>query len=206
MKNFKTFVEEKEDNLLEEELLLEDPLTLAGAILGYSLVGLLLGWSGALIIQGYSKLANKAVAGIKRIAKRAGNKNIDSTDVRKKVYELKADPKTMMMKEKQDKEYAENKEKFKGVFEAIQSKDPSKTANELKKVRAEQRLKNRLVILEATKVFGEPPLHYGNTGNMTYMFIKKVLGMKTAQAASYSVKRALKNKGIDLVKDIEGDM
>jgi hypothetical protein len=206
MKDFKTFVEEKEDNLFEEELLLEDPLTLAGAILGYSLVGLLLGWSGALIVQGYSKLANKAVAGIKRIAKRAGNKNIDSSDVRKKVYELKADPKTMMMKEKQDKEYAENKEKFKDVFEAIQKKDPSKTANELKKVRAEQRLKNRLVILEATKVFGEPPLHYGNTGNMTYMFIKKVLGMKTAQAASYSVKRALKNKGIDLVKDIEGDM
>jgi len=203
MKSFKEYYELREEAEYAEQMLNEDPLTIAASVLGYALVGLALGWGGALIVQGYSKLANKTIQGIRKAIRKITGKDKSAGEVNKAVRELKTDNKTKIQKEKQDDERKKYINDFNEVFKAIEEKDAAKTKEALKGVKVDPKVVNRMVILEATKVFGEPPLHYGNTGNETYLFIKKVLGMKPAQAASFVVKEAFKNLGTDLVQDVE---
>lgn len=203
MESFKEYYELREEAKYAEQMLNEDPLTIAASVLGYALVGLALGWGGALIVQGYSKLANKTIQGIRKAIRKITGKDKSAGEVNKAVRELKTDNKTKIQKEKQDDERKKYINDFNEVFKAIEEKDAAKTKEALKGVKVDPKVVNRMVILEATKVFGEPPLHYGNTGNETYLFIKKVLGMKPAQAASFVVKEAFKNLGTDLVQDVE---
>ena len=184
-------------------MLNEEPLTIAASILGYAIAGLALGWGGALVVQGYTKLASKAVNGIKKAYRKITGKNKSTSEITSAIKELKTDNKVRIKKDKQDTERKDNLAIFSDTFKAIEEKDASATKDALKEVKADPKLVNRMVILEATKVFGEPPLHYGNTGNETYLFVKKVLGMKVAQAASFVVKESFKNLGTELVQDIE---
>jgi hypothetical protein len=48
-------------------------------------------------------------------------------------------------------------------------------------------------------VLEEPPLHYGNTGNDCYLFVKRVLGIKIAQTTANLVKEVLKKKSTGLM-------
>ncbi len=203
MKSFKEYIELREEEQYAEEMLNEEPLTIAGVILGYAVAGLAVGWGGALIVQSYAKLASKVVNGIKKIYKRFGGKDKSTQEITKSIQSLKVDNKTRIAKNKQDDEAKKHADDFKEVNAAIKEKDSEKTKEKLKDVKLERKLINRMVILEATKAFGEPPIHFGNTGNETYLFIKKVLGIKVAQAASFVVKKAFEDMGADLVKDVE---
>ena len=203
MKTFRKYIELREERKFTDEMLNEDPITVAGIILGYAATGLLLGWGGALIVQSYAKLANKTVNGIKLAYRKITGKNTSVSDVTKVIKEIKVDNKTKIQKNKQDEERSKYLEDFKDVFSAIEEKDENLTKEKIREVKLNPKLINRMVILEATKVFGEPPLHYGNTGNETYLFIKKVLGMKVAQAASFVVKKAFKSLGAELVQETE---
>lgn len=205
MESFKEYIELKEEREYAEQILNEDPVTIAGAILGYAVAGLVLGWGGALIVQGYAKLGQKVVGGIRRTYRKFTGKDKSSGDVNKTIMKLKTDPKIRMAKNKQDDEAKKYADDMKDVNAAIKDKDADKTKEALKDVRLDRKVINRLVILEATKAFGEPPLHFGSTGNETYLFVKKVLGMKTAQAASFVVKKSLEDMGAELVKNVEKD-
>ena len=203
MESFKEYIELREERELEIEMLNEDPLTIAATILGYAFASLAIGWGGALIIQGYAKLANKSIAGIKRAYRKMTGKNKSNQEIVKEIRELKVDNKVKIERKKQEEERMKYLSELEEVFAAIEEKDANKVKEKLKNVKLNNKIISKQVIIEATKVFGEPPLHYGTTGNNTYLFIKKILGMKTAQAASIVVKKALEKTGTELVQGIE---
>jgi hypothetical protein len=201
--SFRDYVELKEERKYAEEVLNEDPLLIAGAVLGYALSGLAVGWGGALIVQGYMNLASKMVNGVRRTFKRYFKKDKTPKEIVDKVKDLKVDTKVKIQQNKQNEESKKYAEEFKDTFAAIKDKDADKAKEALKSVKLDGKIINRMVILETTKTFGEPPLHYGNTGNEAYLFIKKVLGIRVAQAASAVVKKAFETAGMDLVKDMD---
>ena len=203
MKSFTEYMELKEEENFAEQMLNEDPLTVAGLVLGYAGAGLVVGWAGALLITGYSKLATRFVSGIKRSFKRLGKKDKSASEITKSIKDLKVDSKVKIQQNKMKEESGKYVNEFKDVFAAIKEKDSGVASVKLKDVKLDEKLINRMVILEATRSFGEPPLHYGNTGNDCYLFIKKVLGIKVAQSASFVVKKAFESKGAELVKDVE---
>jgi hypothetical protein len=205
MKRFKEYIDLKEEVEYAEQILNEDPFVIAGAILGYAGAGLLVGWAGALILTGYAKLATKFINGVKKAYKRFIKKDMSSEKISKSIKKLKGDSKVQIQKNKMMEEEGKYVNEFKDVFEAIKKKDAGVAAAKIKDIKLDRNLINRMVILETTKAFGEPPLHYGNTGNDAYLFIKKVLGIKVAQAASFVVKKAFETKGAELVKDVEKD-
>ena len=203
MKSFTEYMELKEEVSYQEEMLNEDPILIAGTILGYAGAGLIIGWGGALIISGYAKLTSRFVSGIKKAYKRFFKKDKSVGEITKSIQGLKTDTKVRLQQEKMKEEDRKYTDEFKEVNVAIKDKDADITKAKLKSVKLDAKLVNRLVILEATRSFGEPPLHFGNTGNDCYLFIKKVLGIKTAQSASFVVKKALESKGTELVQEVE---
>jgi len=205
MKSFKEYIELKEEVDYAEQILNEDPFILAGTILGYAGAGLLVGWAGALIITGYTKLATKFVVGVKKAYSRFIKKEKSSSEIVKSIKDLRVDSKVQIQKNKMKEEENKYVDEFKDVYAAIKKKDAGVAGVKIKELKLDKKLINRMVILETTKTFGEPPLHYGNTGNDAYLFVKKVLGIKVAQAASFVVKKAFESKGAELVKDVEKD-
>lgn len=203
MKSFTEYIELREEVSYQEEILNEDPILIAGTILGYAGAGLIIGWGGALIVSGYAKLTSRFVSGIKKAYKRYFKKDKPAGEITKSIQGLRIDTKVKLQQEKMKEEANKHADTFKEVNVAIRDKDADITKAKLKSVKLDGKLINRMVILEATKAFGEPPLHFGNTGNECYLFIKKVLGIKTAQSASVVVKKALESKGSDLVQNVE---
>ena len=109
-----------------------------------------------------------------------------------------------MAEKKLDTERKEFEESLSEVFSNIQEKDADAAAEAFRKSGVKQSPKvNRVVIGEIAKTLGQPPIHYGNTGNEAYLFVKKILGIKVAQAAATVVKEALKKQGSELIKDVE---
>ena len=205
MKSFTEYIELKEEEIYAEQMLNEDPLTVAGLILGYAGAGLVIGWGGALIITGYAKLTSRFVSGIRKAYKRFFKKDKSVGDITKSIHGLKGDTKVKLQQNKMKDEDNKYADEFKEVSAAIKNKDADIAKVKIKSVKLDGKLINRMVILEATRAFSEPPLHFGNTGNDCYLFIKKVLGIKTAQAASTVVKKALESKGSELVQSVEKD-
>lgn len=203
MKTFKEYIELKEEEDFSQEMLNEEPLTMAGAVLGYAIAGLALGWGGALTVQGYSKLASKTINGIKNTYRKFFKKNKSPKEIKQTIDGLRTDTQVRTQKNKQDDEAKKYAGEMNDVNKAIKEKDAELTKEKLKDVKIDRRLINRLVITEVAKTFGEPPLHYGNTGNDAYLFVKKVLGIKVAQAASIVVKKAFEDKSAELVKNVE---
>lgn len=203
METFKEYIELKEEENFSQEMLNEEPLTMAGAVLGYAIAGLALGWGGALTVQGYSKLASKTINGIKNTYRKFFKKNKSPKEIKQTIDGLRTDTQVRTQKNKQDDEAKKYAGEMNDVNKAIKEKDAELTKEKLKDVKIDRRLINRLVITEVAKTFGEPPLHYGNTGNDAYLFVKKVLGIKVAQAASIVVKKAFEDKSAELVKDVE---
>ena len=200
MKSFKDYIELKEEAEYQEEILNEDPFIIAGAILGYAAAGLLIGWGGALLVTGYVKLTGKFVSSVKRIYAKLARKSIPATDIDQKMRTLKNDPKVKVQQNKIKEETNKYAEEFKEVAAAIRNKDAVAASASVKNLKLDEKLVNRLVIEEATRVFGEPPLHFGNTGNDCYLFVKKVTNIKVARAASLVVKKALEEHGSELIK------
>ena len=201
MKSFKEYIELKEERELEIEMLNEDPLMIASTILGYSIASLAIGWGGALVVSSYLKLAGKIITGIRRVLRRKTGEDKSSREIEKGIRELRTDINVRREKNKQDSDYSKYSNDMKEVFDAISEKDVNLTKEKIKEVKINPEVINKLVIMEVTKVFEEPPLHYGTTGNDAYLFIKKVLGMKIAKAVSIIVSKALSTKGIELIQD-----
>ncbi len=203
MKTFKEYIELKEEAEFKEEILNEDPILIAGTILGYAVAGLIVGWGGALLVTSYIKLTSRFVNSIKRLYRKIAKKEIPEKSITNKMKELRADPTVKIQQNRIKEESSKYASDFSKVIPSIKEKDPADTIEKLKDVKLNQKVISRIVIFESTKVFGEPPLHYGNTGNECYLFIKKVLGIKIARAASTVVKKAFEEKGTDLLKGLE---
>ena len=198
MKTFTEYIELKEEEEFDAQLLNEDPLTMAGIILGYGAAGILIGFGGALLITGYTKLAAKLIQTIRRFYKRYDKVDIEPRDINSKMKDLKVKPAVRMQTNRLKEERNKNEEAFKAVFAAIKDKEPMAVKEALKTIKKNQKLINRMVIYETTKVFGEPPLHFGNTGNNSYLFIKRTLSIKVARAASIAVKKAFEENFTDI--------
>jgi hypothetical protein len=204
MKSFKEYLTEQEEIQCQQELN-EDFLNIAGTVLGYSTAGLLIAWGGALVIKGYTSLAQKAIAGVTKLWKNLFKGKAKASDATKAVEKLRQESTVKVEIEKSKTERDEYAEKLSEVFAAIESKDVDRAIEEFKKTGEKQNPKiNRILVGEVVKVFGEPPIHYGNTGNECYLFVKKFLGIKVAQATAALVKEALKKKA-SMLMDTEED-
>lgn len=203
MKSFTEYIMEKEEIEIQQQLD-EDFAAVAGTVLGYSSVGLLVGWGSMMLVKGYISLASKAIRGIKKAWKGIFNKNKQPSEVVNDMKEMKASPSVRIALDKSKEERGKYEEKLGSVFSAIQEKDADKATSALKESGVPQTpIVNRVIIGEITQVLGEPPIHYGNTGNDAYLFVKKILGIKVAQAAATVVKEAMKKQGSELIKDID---
>ncbi len=189
MKNFKDYLEEKEIASIHKELN-EDILSVAGSVLGLGASGLLFAWGGSLLVKGALALP--------KFWRGMFVKTPKSTEPTAVIKELKNDPtvKVTIEKAKVERESVEGLEK---VFIAIEEKDEEMAIKELKDSKIKPSpIVNRVLITEVSKVFGEPPIHYGNTGNECYKFIKALLGIKVAQSAAAVVKEALRKQTSEL--------
>lgn len=202
MKSFREYVEEYEEIKIKKETLNEDILTSAATILGYGSAGLVLGWIGALLVKGYSSLGFTFLNGIKNGFRKMFKINSASNaDAKKMIDELKKDKvvKTELEKEKHD--YNEYIEKYSDIFKAIEEKDPDLVIEEMKKANISLNDKKfvKTLIDHIVMVFEEPPIHYGVTGNETYLFMKKVLGIKIAQTVAALVRESMKKNARELI-------
>lgn len=207
MKSFKEYLTEKEEIECQQELN-ENFFTSAGSVLGYSASGLLLAWGSSLIIKGYMSFGQKAITGITKfwgkMFKGGTTKPNTTVDI---IKDMKQENTVKVQIEKGKSERDKYVEKLEKVFAAIEAKDVDKAIEELKLSGLKQNPEiNRVLVNEVVKVFGEPPIHYGNTGNDCYLFVKRFLGIKVAQTTAALVKEALRKHGSDLVKDEEGNL
>jgi len=203
MKSFTEYITEKEE-LEFQDRLDEDFVAIAGTVLGYGTAGLLIAWAGSLLVKGYAKFVKKAVTGISKAWKGIFGKKPKTSEVVNTVNDLKQNPAVKMAEKKLDTERKEFEESLSEVFSNIQEKDADAAAEAFRKSGVKQSPKvNRVVIGEIAKTLGQPPIHYGNTGNEAYLFVKKILGIKVAQAAATVVREALKKQGSELIKDVE---
>lgn len=204
MKSFTEYITEREEDDFQQRLD-EDFATVAGTVLGYSSVGLLVGWAGMLLVKGYTKLGGKMVNGIRKAWQGLFKKKSPKPDeVVNNIKNMKTDQVVKMAKEKGNNERKQFEEKLKDVFDAINNEDADLAASKFKESGVKVTpIVNRVIIGEITNALGEPPIHYGNTGNDAYLFVKKILGIKVAQAAAAAVKEALKKQGSELISDID---
>lgn len=201
-KSFTEYLEEREVQQIQFELN-EDLVTIAGAVLGYSSVGLLVAWAGSLIVKGYVSVGRKAIVGIVKAWKGIFGKSTNSGDVNKQLVKMKVDQSIRVAGNKMTEDRDRYSEKLGPVFSAIGEKDSKKASEAFKKSGVSQSpVVNRVITSEIVKVLGEPPLHYGNTGNKAYMFVKNILGIKVAQTTAKVVSEALKKQGDSLIKDV----
>lgn len=202
MRSFTEYITEKEE-LDFQQRLDEDFTVVAGSILGYGTAGLLIAWGASLLVKGYSKFVNKAIKGIINAWKGIFGKKPKTSEVVNTVNEFKQNPSVKMASNKMETERKEFEESLSEVFSLIKE-DADAAAKAFKDSGVKQSPKvNRVIIGEVAKVLGQPPIHYGNTGNEAYLFVKKILGIKVAQAAATVVREALKKQGSELIKDVE---
>jgi hypothetical protein len=117
---------------------------------------------------------------------------------------MNIDPVVTKVEQELKSDEREYNQKFASVLDAIDKSDAESTIEQIKDLPISLRKSadlNKAVVMKATEVFNEPPIHFGNTGNDTYMFIKKVLGIKEAKAAAEAVKLALSKYGKKLLEE-----
>lgn len=195
MKNFKNYLLDKEEENINKQIN-EDILSFGGTVLGIGSAALLLAWGGSLLVKGALALPKFWKGMLGPLSKQ--EKKVKPIDI---VTELKND-KTVIMAVEKSKEEKVKIEGLEKVFIAIEEKNEQLAIDELKISGVKPSpIVNRVLIGEISKAFEEPPIHYGNTGNECYKFIKGLLGIKTAQIAATIVKEALKKQSIELSKE-----
>lgn len=206
MKEFKEYYEEKELEEINESL-----LTIA-AIVGFTAAAPFILWAASVIVSTYVKGMRKVIQGIRKAlniifkGKPAHPKEVQQTlsKMRKDTDVRRAEK----MFENQTRKYEDD---LKDLYSAIDQQDADLAKEEYKKL--DPRLRNdkkiKLAIIKSiSESLGQPPLHFGErgkTGNETYMFIKKVIDLKTAQAAAVAMREALKKFGPDLLENPNGE-
>lgn len=201
--SFKEYLEEKEEQDIGLQLD-ENFAQVAGSVLGYSTAGLLVSWAGYLIIKGYASLMKRAITGIVKAWKGIFGRTAKANEATQAIQNMRRSQPVKVAEQKSKQEAKQYDEKLDEVFSAIAEKDPKKAYEKLKDSGVTQSpVVNRVIIGEVVRVLGEPPLHYGNTGNEAYLFVKTILGIKVAQSTAMAVKEALKAQSSDLIQNVD---
>lgn len=190
MKNFNEYYKERS---LERELS-EDAASAIGLILGYASLTLITAFGGSLLILGGAKSVTLLIRLWRRIFKVA--KDIKK-DPRTIVRSVKLDSKVQKEKVKTERITDKYRDDIKEVLAGIRDKDFNRAKDEYNNL--ERFYKNlpevhRIIIYETTKAIGEPPLYIANRGNVTYLALKKILGIRIARAAAEATKMALEKE------------
>lgn len=200
MKKFSEYLEEREEERYEE-VLNEDPFTILSLVFGYTLNALIIAF-GARLLFGEGGITN-AAKNVFKVFKSSGKK-INEQDAKKVADKISLDPAVAKVNQDLKNDFSQNRE-FAKIIEAIQNKDAEETIQQIKDLPLSLGKKtselNKIVVVKATEVFESPPIHFGNTGNETYLFIKKVLGIKEAKASAEAVKLALSRYGKKLLEE-----
>ena len=205
MKSFKDYVDKKEEKNTQEEIN-EDVMVAAATIFGYMAAGTIFTWAMSIVVNGYVSLMSKAIKGITRIWKSIFKGGANASEASKVVREAKQDQAVRVQQNKIKSDRNQYEESLKDVFEAIKNDDSDAAVKALKESDIKQTpIVRRVLVNEIVVSLGEPPIHFGSTGNSTYLFIKKLLGIKTAQVMAKLVKEALKKNATDFIEDDEED-
>jgi len=181
-KNFKDFLDFKEEELNE------DATEIIANVLGYGSVGLAVAWGASLITRGYMSVFKKTKSAIKGLDK---NVNVEGT-----IKKMKDTPAIKVVKIEDDKIEKSYGSEFDKVFEGIESQDIKIALEGLNDIKVTPPTV-RILVNKITISFGAPPIHFGNTGNDTYLFIKKLLGIKEAKESAKAVAAALEKYSFD---------
>ena len=209
MNTFTEYVVDKEElEYLKEQEQLDEVVLLAaaGTVLGVAAAGLFVAWGTSLLVRGWIKVITRAVVGLKKywkmMRKGKSNTDINPQGANNMMRKAKVDQRAKTMGKDDDRILVQYEEELKELRAAIKSKEPEATTeawNNIDKSLQSNPKVLRAVLAEIVKVMKEPPLHFGTTGNKTYLFIKKVFGIKVAQATATAVKAALQKHGPELL-------
>lgn len=198
------------DHLNEKEQLNEEPITLAaisgavGTVLGFGAVGAIAAVGAALIFKGFGYSFDTFK---KSIAKLTGKSEEKAGEIASELKtEVKNDELYKVQKRQLDSNLVKYETAYPELFEAIENKKEQEVIDLMKKVDRKIRIEEtfkRAFIAKASEAFEEPPLHYGPTGNSTYMFIKAVYGIQEAKEAAAAVHTAIKKYASKLVSKEE---
>jgi hypothetical protein len=189
MKNFKDYIEEKED--MEDDVLNEDGnagLQAAAIILGIPTIGLLAAFGGTLMVYAYSKGINKLADIWRKII--SNFKDFKGKKATEMIAQVKRDP---LVKHEINKGI-ENKREYadvlKDVYECLDKKDFITLREKYQALTPA--FKNlpavkQIIINELTKSMSKPPIWPPTPGNKTYKAIRNVLGLQEAKAAARAV-------------------
>ena len=119
------------------------------------------------------------------------NVNVEGT-----IKKMKDTPAIKVVKIEDDKIEKSYGSEFDKVFEGIESQDIKIALEGLNDIKVTPPTV-RILVNKITISFGAPPIHFGNTGNDTYLFIKKLLGIKEAKESAKAVAAALEKYSFD---------
>lgn len=201
--SFKEYLEEQESHDIDSQLN-ESIVASALVVLGLASIGLVVTWGSLVVVKGYVSLMNKSVSGIVKAWKGIFKKRPKQEVVRGTVMKMKSDQAIKVLDQKEKKLIDKFDGKLDSTIQAIKDKDPKKASEELKKSGIPVTpVINRIIVEAIVKTLGEPPIHYGNTGNEAYLFVKSILGIKVAKVTAAVVKEALNKHSADLIQDVE---
>lgn len=192
------YKEKQEDIEITEGLL--TGIEAAATALGYSVIGGLSLFGGAMLIAGLkrAKLGDKLV----KLFKKISGKNAD-IDLKKGVRKLS--DKSTYSNEYNSYKNTETAKKLFDVLEAIKRRNYEAALEAYKASGVYETAEAvKVISLAVAEEFKEPPLYYISPGNESYQFLKRIIGPRMAKAVSDSVLYALnKNKGYFIDIDIE---
>jgi len=189
-KSFKDFLD------MKEERLDEDATEIIANVLGYGTVGLAVAWGASLITRGYMSVFKKTKSAMKNFNK---DVNVEAT-----IKKMKATPAIKVIKVEDDKIEKAYGSEFDKVFKGIEEQNIQLATEGLNDIKVTPPTV-RILINKITISFGAPPIHFGNTGNDTYLFVKKLLGIKEAKESAKVVAAALEKYSFDKLTDEKKD-
>lgn len=179
MKTFLEYLEDKDEMLLDEDI-----TNIISSVFGIATISLAGMWMMRLLIKSTRKT-------MKLIT--------NKTEAKEIFRELKEKQNIKINKVEAQEDKKEHRTELQDVIKAIQEKDATKVIAEMKLLEKKKiRIKRKVIIEEIIVTHEAPPLHFGNTGNDTYLFIKKVFGIQEAQSLASVVQNELKKRKIDL--------
>ena len=198
MEKFKTFLEEREEEEYSQ-MLNEEPVTIALAILAVPTAVALVALGGTFVVSGYIKfmtsIINKIITAWKNIFSNV--KTVGKKEVVQTVREIAKDDRVRRARKEIEQDKREYEEELGAVYKAIE--DQNITNAKLEFTKLDKNFKNnpdihKVLISEISKSFKEPPLYISSPGNKTYQAIKKIMNIRIARAAATATKMALEKE------------
>lgn len=213
MKTFYDYLEEKEEEAFEKELLTEDASTVVAAALGLPVLTAVAVWGASIILISYFGLLNKLITSIVRMWRKMFKDTrivFDRNKVEETIRKMNSDSRVAEFKKEMEKDRRIFKEELGIIYAAIEKKDIDEAAklfNELSKDLKNNPDIHRVIISELAKTFNEPPLYVTSPGNKTYQAIKKIINIRVARASAMATKLAIEKRlAEDTVKTLEKEV